>query len=238
MSRQTRTEWLITLLPVPLLGLFALLYILWPGMYLRVIVEDGPIEYAQAVLWFLTAAFGIVAARRLRQAKQCRTAGFMVLFALAAVFVGGEEISWGQRLCGWRTPEMLLHANLQKETTLHNLVGGQRFTVIASIGIGLFGAGAWLFRGGPRTRPDAVRNFIFPARHCALYFLPIAVFFLTYGRPVAARLYALQPAIVPSIHQEIVELLLVLGILVFALDNAAAAARLVPAAAAPAPTQP
>jgi hypothetical protein len=33
----------------------------------------------------------------------------------------GEEISWGQRLIGWQTPEWLASENAQGETNLHNL---------------------------------------------------------------------------------------------------------------------
>jgi hypothetical protein len=34
---------------------------------------------------------------------------------------GGEEISWGQRLFGWGTPEALQKINHQHETTVHNV---------------------------------------------------------------------------------------------------------------------
>lgn len=33
----------------------------------------------------------------------------------------GEEISWGQRIFGWSTPEALAEVNYQQETNLHNL---------------------------------------------------------------------------------------------------------------------
>jgi hypothetical protein len=33
----------------------------------------------------------------------------------------GEEISWGQRIFGWGTPEFLGELNAQNETNLHNL---------------------------------------------------------------------------------------------------------------------
>ena len=37
-----------------------------------------------------------------------------------------EEISWGQRIIGFATPEVLIDANSQGETTLHNLRYVQR----------------------------------------------------------------------------------------------------------------
>lgn len=35
-----------------------------------------------------------------------------------------EEISWGQRIFGFETPELLQRYNLQKETNIHNLLVG------------------------------------------------------------------------------------------------------------------
>ena len=226
-------ETTLTLLPIALLGLAAFLFVRRPDVYLRLIVEDGAVEWLQAALWFLSASAGLVAARRLRKAGLGQAALLMALFTAAAVVVGAEEISWGQRIFGWATPAPFLDANLQEETTFHNLLGGQRITAWSSIAVGLFGAAAWLFRGDARSRPGDVRRFIFPARHAALYFLPAALFFLTYNWPPVARLYVRQPAIVPSLHQEVVELLLALGVLILAVDNAVATARF----AASAPTR-
>lgn len=45
----------------------------------------------------------------------------LILFALFFLF-GMEEISWGQRIFGWNTPEVLLTINYQNETTIHNIL--------------------------------------------------------------------------------------------------------------------
>lgn len=37
------------------------------------------------------------------------------------VVIVGEEISWGQRIFGFETPDWLKTKNLQKETNFHNL---------------------------------------------------------------------------------------------------------------------
>jgi hypothetical protein len=44
-----------------------------------------------------------------------------VIIAGCLAFVGLEEVSWGQRVFGWETPQFLLEANFQNETNLHNL---------------------------------------------------------------------------------------------------------------------
>ena len=48
---------------------------------------------------------------------------FMLGYALLFLVVGGEEISWGQRIIGIQTPEALKELNVQKETNLHNIDG-------------------------------------------------------------------------------------------------------------------
>ena len=45
------------------------------------------------------------------------------LGAIAMVFIAGEEISWGQRILGFTTPDFLLNLNIQHELNLHNIEG-------------------------------------------------------------------------------------------------------------------
>lgn len=47
----------------------------------------------------------------------------ILLLMAAAFFVGfGEEISWGQRILGFETPESLYAINMQKEFNFHNIM--------------------------------------------------------------------------------------------------------------------
>ncbi len=46
---------------------------------------------------------------------------FPFLVGLFCIFVGGEEISWGQRLFHIATPETIAQNNVQGELTLHNM---------------------------------------------------------------------------------------------------------------------
>ncbi len=87
-----------------------------PWQYRLAAAEDGVIEN-------LTAAAYVLAALALSAAAFGRQ-GFPRL-ALAALAVGmavlaGEEISWGQRLLGYATPDFLSQ-NIQEEANLHNL---------------------------------------------------------------------------------------------------------------------
>lgn len=128
--------------------------------------EDGVIEWIGA-LGLLTAAglylAAFVVARRRGSASGKTRAGTWVLlaFALAMLVLGGEEISWGQRLLGLSTPEAISSVNAQGETTLHNLqpfqgtaFDGDRLFRLAWFGIFvLLPLVAWLLpRWGQRLR--------------------------------------------------------------------------------------
>ncbi len=81
-------------------------------------VEDGPVELAQVLLLgAATALFGgvtVLSAGPRRWPAGCLAGGSLLWL--------GEEISWGQRIFGWRTPAGWASLNLQQETNLHNLV--------------------------------------------------------------------------------------------------------------------
>ena len=92
--------------------------------------EDGLFEDLSAVCFFCASAvFAIVFWRSGRAGAAVDADGVPrrrnVWFALLAIlffFGGGEEISWGQRIFGWETPDAFQEANVQRETNIHNLV--------------------------------------------------------------------------------------------------------------------
>lgn len=43
-----------------------------------------------------------------------------ILFAIACIYIAGEEHSWGQHFFGWSTPDAWKAVNRQDETNLHN----------------------------------------------------------------------------------------------------------------------
>lgn len=89
-----------------------------PDLYVTYTAEDGYIEYTTAA--FLLATSVVCFYRALSVARKLP----MVFFYAAAVifFLGfGEEISWGQRIIGFSTPDELREINFQEEFTLHNI---------------------------------------------------------------------------------------------------------------------
>ena len=93
-------------------------------LYTELIEEDGPIEYGSSVFWFMAAVAMLIQLAKRRSGGEIN-GGYRLfhLIALTLFFItcSGEEISWGQRIIGLETPEMLTGINVQNELTLHNL---------------------------------------------------------------------------------------------------------------------
>src|SRR5215211_3229489 len=86
-------------------------------LYRTLVREDALLEWLQVVLW--AAAFGcaVVLVGRATGGERVVWA----LFALGAVAALGEELSWGQRIVGFTTPEPLVDGDKQEEAALHNV---------------------------------------------------------------------------------------------------------------------
>lgn len=76
-------------------------------------VEDGIVESLTA-LFFISSSIVFFKSNPKRNI-------FLYSLALFLFFGAGEEISWGQRIIGYKTPEQLKDVNVQGETTLHNI---------------------------------------------------------------------------------------------------------------------
>ena len=87
--------------------------------FLLFTTEDGPAEWATvaAFAWSALSAWGLSRALRARG----RRAWPLTTIAACALLLALEEISWGQRLFGWNTPQWLASLNGAGETNLHNL---------------------------------------------------------------------------------------------------------------------
>jgi len=87
--------------------------------------EDRLVENATAVFLFAAALALLRRAGGFVRRGAHVAAGLCLIYALLFVFASGEEISWGQRLFGWGTPEFFSEHNYQDETNLHNLMVGE-----------------------------------------------------------------------------------------------------------------
>ena len=104
--------------------------------------EDGFFEYLSAILWVCGSVFMFLAASKLIGRKRrfvvaspgYRLVGWSyVAIGSAFLFIGMEEISWGQRLLGLEVPAYWRSINRQSELNLHNLLDSARLLHILCV---------------------------------------------------------------------------------------------------------
>lgn len=93
----------------------------YPDFYYLTVQEDEYLEWSS--FW----AFMLATAAFMRRAADFRRAThafpwFLLGVALFCFIVAMEEISWGQRLLGYRPPVFFLEHNFQQEFNFHNVI--------------------------------------------------------------------------------------------------------------------
>jgi hypothetical protein len=103
--------------------------------------ERGPHELLQAAVAFLALLVAVITACRFPFGKWPYLGAWILLAAGCCLYVTGEELSWGQQLVHWRTPEDWSHINDQNETNLHNTSSwlDQKPRLLLEIGISVGG---------------------------------------------------------------------------------------------------
>jgi len=86
-----------------------------------IIEEDGVVEYASALFFLISSVLALSLLMRFKMPTRHRVMLSFLAFCLFVFF--GEEISWGQRIFGIETLNILADANVQNENNLHNLFG-------------------------------------------------------------------------------------------------------------------
>lgn len=151
-------------LPLLLLPVQAVVELAFPAHSLAALhSEGGPHETLQTII--LVTAF-IFAAKTLivMKPKDRPWLALWVGFAALCIFyVTGEEVSWGQHLFGWVTPDGWAEINDQQETNFHNTSSwlDQKPRLLLEIGVLVGGIVMPLLR---RFAPGAL-----PARFAAIY---------------------------------------------------------------------
>jgi hypothetical protein len=92
-----------------------------PEAYYRAVQEDELLEWAS--FWAFAGAAGMFVWAALRRPPAPRwQLWFPLGLAAFCLWVALEEISWGQRVFGYRPPAYFLEHNYQQELNLHNVV--------------------------------------------------------------------------------------------------------------------
>lgn len=207
----SRTAWILFGLPIAVTVGVALTIPIRP-LYAFLIEEDRIIEWLQVGLIGATAVLFLAIATRLIGTHLRAVA--LLYFAAAAtfVFIGGEEISWGQRLLGWETPEVLAEVNKQGETTFHNIGEVLRvFNLAMMLGslLAILTPIARHRRAGERSRTLVEALFIPP-----LFLAP--AFFVAFAYRLVRFTVLPDGAYVVSRFQEVTELTFYFAVFVFA----------------------
>ena len=110
---------------------FYILTIVLPrDTFFALIQEDGFFEYMTAIFFLISAVtffllfmkIKYLFPEELRAHFNTRSRRYVFLGLAFVFFFGfGEEISWGQRIIGFSTPESIADKNIRNEFTIHNL---------------------------------------------------------------------------------------------------------------------
>lgn len=172
---------------IPLLSLLAFISFKYVAgvqnkLYLNLVVEDGVVETAGTVAMFLAAALLIWTAVTCWRSRNALGALIVLALAGLCLFMGLEEINYGQRILGFDTPPQMKVENYQESFNLHNRYDmewlADQLGPDLIIYWGLFG---WLAVAAiqripglpaPIKRAAAVAA---PAWYIATFFLPYAI---------------------------------------------------------------
>ena len=136
----------VFVLPIILSGAIVLLRLnITYDFWRRIESEGGLFEYGTSLAYILAFVFALPVARYFHQTKQKRLGFFYYFMAGCFLFVGLEELSWGQHLLAWQSPEFFEAYNAQQETTIHNLIWVNEHIDYGYWILGLLGGLAWLF---------------------------------------------------------------------------------------------
>lgn len=172
--------------------------------------ESGPHEFIEFL--FIGAAF-IVALRTLPLLKgQPKWLyAWLILATICCFYVAGEEISWGQHLLKWSTPEYWAQLNDQHETNLHNTSSwfDQKPRLLLLIGVL---TGGFIFPALQKFKPGAL-----PAKFAIIYppaiLAPTAFFVLAVK--VIDKIDEYTPLVLLSRDSEVEELYLFYFVLLY-----------------------
>jgi hypothetical protein len=209
-------RWALVLALIPFgIALLVAATIPFRQFYYWLVSEDSLVEWLQFLCLLAASIVLPLLTLRLLRTGQRRTAALYAVVVLGVWFLAGEEISWGQRIFGWATPESLEDVNRQGETTVHNIRGVQELVPYAMLLSSLYGACVPLVWAGvsERWRRGKAGHLLVPP----LCLVP--AFLLAAGYRLFRLLIWPEPTFLISEYGEAMELCLYLGLALFCWFN-------------------
>ena len=167
-------------------------------------------EWFQEACYFLAAGFGVKAFTLLNkdisEYRNIKRLG-IAFFVLGMILITLEELSWGQKIFKWESPQLFLEINAQGETNLHNTYGTP--THLLFMAIGLYGGLGWIVKKYVKSQ---ISDLFIPDWHFSIFFFQVFLFYFYYDfiRPVFFTI---------NNEQELFEFVLAFGFLFFSISN-------------------
>jgi hypothetical protein len=149
-------------------------------LYWTLIAEDGVIETLTAVAYFMAFLGAISITRALYRQDRGFYAFLYLGLSAVLLWVCLEEISYGQRIFGFTSPEAFVEYNKQAEVNIHN-IASNRMLHLGFMLVGAYGALAALVV--PRFRDQEMafaRTLFVPELYLAPHFVPALALFSYY----------------------------------------------------------
>lgn len=138
--------------------------------------ENGIIELGTVLVLLPGIIYGLLCLKLSRYLPNKLIFSWLLLIIIACIYFAGEEISWGQHLFSWKTPESIKILNDQGETNFHNMSSwlDQKPRLILELGVFLGGICAPLFIKFRKISFDSEnwQDWLWPP----IYILPTATF--------------------------------------------------------------
>jgi hypothetical protein len=116
-------RWVAPALVPTLYVAFVVLFLANKQLYRSLADEDSWIQNLTFIFLLAAGIVSLMTAGRLRERGHYRA--FFLVLGVALVLAAFEEISWGQRIFGMRTPEFFTKHSDHNEINIHNLAQGQ-----------------------------------------------------------------------------------------------------------------
>lgn len=155
-KHRLRTQRILFSLPfcLSLLVIILKLFLGATKPYKLLMGEGSFVEYGTVLAYFVACGFALPIATGFRKQSQWLLSGLYGLFSAFCLFVGFEEISWGQMVIGWQSNDFFSETNVQQETNLHNMpwfqdLLGEAFILVSFICVAVTIAGILRHRRQP-----------------------------------------------------------------------------------------
>lgn len=173
----------------------------WVAFPAFVYEEDGLLEWATAVLLLVCAILLLRTGTGPAWRRDRRLGSGIVALAVVSVFLLMEEISWGQRIFGWSTPEEFAELNAQSETNLHNMFVG--YNQLIRLVISLVIASALIWREAWTRQLDRFALGALMPAPVSVYFVPFLIYAHTYDELYEEVVVVFMVAYALNLHRRL-----------------------------------